>query len=113
MMFTIESILGDKLSKRSTTRTEPQKHSSENDDGGLRADASATESAEPTLQLRTPQPRAAGSCSSRKRKSLSDGEDEDNDSGITYCAGSVKITYCGRDLPIHNDAVCLAELDAS
>ena len=78
MMFTIENILGDKLSKRSTTRTESQKHGGEND-GEEPRDASATESAERTLRLRTPQPFAAGPRSSLKRKSLSDGEEEDND----------------------------------
>ena len=93
MMFTIESILGDKLSKRST-RAESQEHSSgENDDGGPR-DAPAAESAKGTLRLRTPQPFAAGPRSSRKRKSLSDGEDdEDNDISGTELKYANAATY--------------------
>ena len=91
MMFTIESILGDKLSKRSTRAAESQEHSSgENDDGGPR-DAPAVEG---TLRLRTPQPFAAGPRSSRKRKSLSDGEDdEDNDISGTELKYANAATY--------------------
>ena len=86
MMFTIENILGDKVFKRSstTTRTESQKQDCDDE----RRDASpcaATGDETQTPRLRAPQRFAASPRSSRKRKSLSDGEDEDIDiSGILY-----------------------------
>ena len=90
MKFTIESILGDKIRSRSSSERRQQVAEDDaigrrlRDDEPSRPTSSAHASATELLLARAPQPiasvaRPPQDC--RKRKSVSDGEDDDNMSG--------------------------------
>lgn len=95
MKFTIENILGDKIRSRSSNEG-PQQDAAirqhlRDDDGAGEPSRPTSSSATQLLLARAPQPIASGARppqACRKRKSLSDGEDDDNDmSGAGWLHG--------------------------